>query len=267
MTETAPVRKPLGQEIEAAMATIRATPEAPAPRMALFQLACVVGDWVRARSQLDTLTTLDREYTFFARVYSRLIDAEQVRMRVFAGTEQPVAFGEPVAWLAMLAQALQLNGKGEAVHASELRERARQAAEARPGRIGDDDFAWLMDADPRLGPTLEIVIDGQYRWLSLDKVRELRAEAPRAMRDLIWQPATFTLTNGKEFSVFVPVRYPGSELERDDPVRLAQETRWSERDGEQWGLGQRMLTTDVGDYPFLDIRRLRFTEEGVGPDA
>lgn len=262
MSEQAPSARPtLREEISAAMAAVRASPQAAAPRMALFQLACVVGDWERARAQLDTLAKLDPEYTLLARVYGRLIGAEATRRRVFAGAEQPVALGEPPAWLAMMAQALRLDDRGEAAGARALRERARQEAAARPGRIEDEDFAWAMDADPRLGPTLEVVVDGQYRWLALDGLRELRAEAPRAMRDLVWQPATLLLAGGGELGVFVPARYPGSELEEDDAVRLAKETRWIDRDGEQWGLGQRVLTTDLGDHAFLDLRRLRFAEE------
>ena len=255
-TSTAPLR----EEIEGAVAAIRAEPAAVAPRMALFQLACVVGDWERARTQLDTLVKLDSDYTLLARVYGRLIEAEATRARVFAGSEQPVAFGEPPTWLAMMARALQLGATAGADQARELREQARNEAAARRGKIGDDTFAWLMDADPRLGPALEVVVDGQYRWLPLELLRELRAEAPRTMRDVVWQRATLLLVNEIELGVFVPVRYPGSEAEEDDAVRLAKETRWVERDGEQWGLGQRMLATDAGDYPFLDIRRLRFID-------
>lgn len=253
----------LAGELAAAMAAVRSSPQAIEPRMALFQLACVVGQWDRARAQLDTMAQLDAELLLLSRIYGRLIDAEAMRRRVFAGSEQPVALGEPPAWLAMMAQALQLDERGEAAAARELRQRGRQDAAARPGTIGTDAFAWIMDADPRLGPTLEVIIEGQYRWLPLDALEELRAEAPKAMRDLVWQPVALRLAGGSELAAFVPTRYPGSELEDDDAVRLAKETRWIEKDGEQWGFGQRLLATDGGDHAFLDIRALRFGGGGA----
>ncbi|WP_372623337.1 type VI secretion system accessory protein TagJ [Falsiroseomonas sp.] len=267
MTEPAPAPRALQEEIVAAAAAIRAAPGAPAPRMALFQLSAVVGDWTRARSQLEMLVKLDPEYALFAHVYGRLLDAEVVRQRVFAGREKPVALGEPPAWLAMLAEALRLDGEGAPAEARELRARARASAPARAGSIGEERFAWLMDADPRLGPALEAVVEGQYRWLPLDRLEELRATAPGAMRDLVWQPVTFRLAAGRELGGFVPARYPDTEREAEDAVRLARATRWIERDGEQCGLGQRMLASDLGDHAFLDIRRLRFDSEEAATDG
>jgi type VI secretion system protein ImpE len=256
----------LAGELAAAMAAVRSSPQAVEPRMALFQLACVVGQWDRARAQLDTMAELDAELLLLARIYGRLIEAEAARRRVFAGSEQPVALGPPPGWLAMMAQALRLDSKGEAAAARALRERGRQEASARSGIIGTAAFAWIMDADPRLGPTLEVIVEGQYRWLPLDGLEELRAETPKAMRDLVWQPVALRLAGGSEFAAFVPARYPGSERENDDSLRLARETRWIDKDGEQWGLGQRVLTTDEGDHAFLDVRTLRLGE-AAGPHA
>ena len=258
----------LAGELAAAMAAVRSSPQALELRMALFQLSCAVGNWERARAQLDTMAKLDAETVLFARTYGRLIDSEATRSRVFAGTEQPVAFGEPPAWLAMMARALRLDADGEAARAGELRERAREGAAARAGTVGNEPFAWLMDADPRLGPTLEVVVEGQYRWLPLDLLEELRAEPPKAMRDLVWRPVALRLAGGRELHAFVPVRYPGSELVDEDAVRLSKETRWTDEGGEQRGLGQRVLATNAGDHAFLDVRRLRFGGGATGgPDA
>jgi type VI secretion system protein ImpE len=263
MSSPAPEAKCLDEEIAAAMAAVRSSPDAVEPRMALFQLACVAGEWERARAQLNVLAALDTAFGILAQAYGSLIEAEGTRRRVFAGTEPPVAFGEAPAWLGMLAEALRLDGADEAAAARDLRQRAHAAAPATPGRLGEERFAWLMDADPRLGPTLEVVADGQYRWLPLDQVLEFWAEAPRAMRDLVWQPVALRLTGGRELGAFLPVRYPGSELE-EDAVRLARRTRWIEMAGEQRGLGQRLLATDRGDHALLDIRRLHLCPTGVG---
>jgi type VI secretion system protein ImpE len=257
----------LQAEIDAAMDAVRSTPEAIAPRMALFQLSAICGNWRRSMTQLETMEKLDDECAVLVRTYGRLIAAESIRTRVFAGEETPVAFGKPPAWLAMMAEALVLDRKGDTASAQALRETARQDAAARSGTLGTAPFQWIMDADPRVGAALEVVVDGQYRWLPLDHLAELRAAPPKAMRDLAWQPVTLRLRTGTELAAFVPSRYPGSESDPDDAVRLCKETRWIDKNGEQWGLGQRLFASDVGDHPFLDIRRLRFDDAGPDDDG
>ncbi|MBL6458650.1 hypothetical protein JMJ55_25250 [Belnapia sp. T6] len=258
----------LREEVVAAVAAIRAAPQSPAPRIALFQLAAVLGDWERARAQLETLAALDPEFTSLARVYGGLIASERVRGRVFVGTERARVLGEPSPWLLLMVEALWLEGRrGAAGEAQALRAQALRDAAARPGQIGTEEFTWIMDADPRLGPTLEVVVEDHYQWLALDRVRELRAEAPRALRDLVWQPATILLAGGAEVQAYLPVRYPGSEAEEADAVRLARETRWTGAAGCQRGLGQRVLATDRGDHALLDIRSLRLDQDAENRDA
>jgi type VI secretion system protein ImpE len=261
------VTQSMQAEIEAAMDAVRSTPEAIAPRMALFQLSAVCGDWRRSKTQLETMEKLDGECAMLARTYGRLIEAEQVRDRVFAGNERPVAFGEPPAWLAMMAEALRLDSQGSSESAQALRATARQQTSARPGALESEAFQWIMDADPRIGAALEVIIDGQYRWLPLDHLVELRAAPPKAMRDLVWQPVTLRLATETELAAFVPSRYPGSETHPDDAIRRCQETRWIDKNGEQWGVGQRLFASDLGDHAFLDIRRLRFDDAGPAGDG
>jgi type VI secretion system protein ImpE len=57
----------------------------------------------------------------------------------------------------------------------------------------------------------------------------------------------------------VPCRYPGSERAADGELVLARRTDWSDLGGECFaGCGQRMLATDAGEYPLLDIRSITF---------
>jgi type VI secretion system protein ImpE len=233
--------------------------------MALFQLACVIGEWKRARTQLDAMAGLDPEAALMAKLYTSLVDAEAARAEVFAGKVLPVTLGEPTAWLAMLAQALALDAAGEAGVAQASRQQALDLAEPTPGTLDGEPFAWIMDADPRLCPVLEVIANGEYRWLPIQQVRELRAETPKAMRDLVWQPAEIVLGNLSRLHVFLPVRYPGSEGADDDSIRLAKATSWTEQPrGGQVGLGQRLLATDQGDRALLDIRHLVIGEPSAG---
>lgn len=67
----------------------------------------------------------------------------------------------------------------------------------------------------------------------------------------------------------IPARYPGSEASADPLVQLGRKTEWQEGEAETWlGLGQRLLATDQGEYPLLDIRRIELnTEESPVEEA
>jgi type VI secretion system protein ImpE len=255
-------RGDLGAALRAVMDEIRTAPAAVGPRMALFQLACIMGDWPRATKQVETIAELDPEAAMMARVYRTAIQAETTRQAVFAGVERPVCLGQPPAFVAMLAEALALEARGEGAAAFTLREQALTAAEPVSGSLDGESFAWVMDADVRLGPVLEVIVQGSYRWLPFALMREFRAEAPKDHKDLVWAPVQITLANGAELPAFVPVRYPGSETSADPAVRLARLTTWEDRPGGQRGLGQRLLATDTGDHALLDLRRLRLGSDG-----
>jgi type VI secretion system protein ImpE len=167
----------------------------------------------------------------------------------------------------MLAGALKHEARGEPEAARRLRAAARDAAPACPGMIDGERFAWIMDADERFGPVLEVIVEGQYRWLAIEHLQAIRAEPPRAMRDLVWQPVTLTLAAGQDLQAFVPVRYPGSEQDAADRIRLAGETRWVETAAGPRGLGQRLLSSDLGDHALLDLRMLRLDPSPVAAGA
>jgi type VI secretion system protein ImpE len=253
------LRRSLAEEVAAAMTAVRAAPQSLEPRMALFQLDCVTGNWERARRQLGTMAALDSEAAMLAVLGERLIRSEEEREQVFAGQSSPIVVGPPRPWIAMLARALAHDAAGEREAALRLRSGARDEAPARPGTMDGISFSWIMDADLRLGPVLEVVVDGNYRWLPFEHIRWLRAGPPTDLMDLIWQPVDLCLANDADLKAFVPVRYPGSAHHADDAVRLARVSLWlGEETEQQIGYGQRLLATDRDDYPFLDLRRLEF---------
>jgi type VI secretion system protein ImpE len=247
----------LGAALRGVLDDVRASPAAIGPRMALFQLAGVVGDWTRAKHQLDAIAQLDPEAAMMAEAYGALIDAEAVRRAVFAGRERPVCLGEPPAFVAMLAEALGLDAQGQGAAAGTLREHALEAAEPVAGTLDGTPFAWIMDADTRLGPVLEAIVNGRYRWVPFDRLQRVESAPPADLKDLVWLPVRLMLANGAEAAGFVPTRYPGSEVREDDAIRLARRTEWRQLDGGSWiGLGQRMLATDQGEHALLDVRMI-----------
>jgi type VI secretion system protein ImpE len=233
----------------------RREPAKLAHRMLLFQLFALTGDWPRALRQLDIVADLDPKRGLFCALYRPLPALEAVRAEVFMGTKAPMCLGQPPAWFARLVEALRLDAQGENVAAKRLRDEAFAQADAVPGRLEDAPFAWLADADERLGPVLEAMVEGRYFWIPLERIKRLEIEAPKDLRDVVWLPVRITLANEGTAAGFLPVRYSGSEASEDAGLRLARRSAWQQLGDGSWiGLGQRMLATDAGEHALLDCR-------------
>ena len=240
-------------------AAIRKAPSEPKHRVLLFQLLTIMGQWERAMTQLNVVCDLDAKTLPMVQTYRAALLCEELRGEVFAGKRTPLLFGEPAHWAALLVQALMLEGQGHSDESATLHAQAFEQAPASSGKIDGQAFTWLADADVRLGPVLEAIVDGKYYWIPITNLRVIRIEKPADLRDLVWIPAFLTLANGGEVVALIPTRYPGSETSPDASIRMARKTDWSERkDGSSSGIGQRMLATDQGDYPLLEIRSIEF---------
>lgn len=246
-------------------AAVRSQPGNAKLRVFLFQLLAVLGQWERALNQLNVATELDASTLAMAQMYRETLRCELLRTEVFAGKRVPLLFGEPDQWVALLLESLLTAGRGDKAAAARLREQAFELAPATAGRLDDGAFAWLADADARLGPMCEAVINGRYYWLPFSRLASIAIEAPADLRDFVWAPAHFTFTNGGEAVGVIPTRYPGSESSADGTIKLARRTEWLEQDGDYLGLGQRLLVTDAGEYPLLDIRRIEFDTAPAEP--
>jgi len=129
------------------------------------------------------------------------------------------------------------------------------------GRIDAEAFAWIADADSRLGPVLEACVNGRYYWVPFSRLSHVAFDAPQDLRDCVWMPATLKFSNGGETVALVPTRYPGSELSQDGAICLARKTEWFDAGHDRWfGLGQRVLATDAGDHALMAVRIIEFDE-------
>jgi type VI secretion system protein ImpE len=237
---------------------VRKEPAKSALRVFLFQLLSVMGQWDRALTQLNVAADLDAGTLAMAQMYREAIQCERLRAEVFAGRKSPVIFGEPDAWLAWLIEALLVTGTPRAGEAAGLRARAFEAAPPTPGTIDGVPFDWIADADMRLGPVCEAVINGRYYWLPFQRLARVDIEAPTDLRDVVWLPAHFEFANGGETVGVIPTRYAGSEDADDWRLRMARQTIWVETAPEVYtGLGQRVLTTDAGEHAIMDVRSIR----------
>ena len=146
--------------------------------------------------------------------------------------------------------------------AADLAGRAFDAAPEVAGRIDGQPFAWLADADSRLGPVIEACVNGRYYWVPFARIRQIKLEAPVDARDLVWMPAQFTWSNGGEALGLIPTRYPGSERSGDEAICLSRKTQWQSLGADAYGgLGQRLLTTSADELGLLDVRELTLAAE------
>ncbi|WP_170783611.1 type VI secretion system accessory protein TagJ [Ruegeria lacuscaerulensis] len=236
---------------------IRANPADAKLRIFLFQLLCVLGDWKRAITQLKLSAEMDEAATMMAKTYREAIICEVYREKVFAAEKTPMIFGEPEEWLAHLIEAQKLTAGGNFDQAAEMRAKAFDAAPATSGTVNGEPFEWIADADMRLGPVLEVIVNGRYFWLPFAQISRLEIEAPSDLRDAVWTACTLTVASGGEVAALIPTRYPGTTQQGDDAARLARATSWVDAGSETFvGLGQRLLTTDQSDVALLDVREL-----------
>jgi type VI secretion system protein ImpE len=252
----------LEEALAGLQAAIRKAPADAKQRVLLFQLMSIMGQWERAMTQLNVVADLDAKALPMVQTYRTALKCEELRAEVFAGRRTPLLFGEPAQWAALLVQSLILGAQGKSDESEALHTQAFDQAPASSGKIDGQPFAWLADADFRLGPVLEAIVDGKYYWIPFGNLRAIRIEKPADLRDLAWIPAYLTLVNGGEIVSLIPSRYPGSEASSDPSIRMARKTDWQERkdgkDGTSVGLGQRMFATDQGDYPLLEVRAIEF---------
>jgi type VI secretion system protein ImpE len=238
---------------------IRARPEDPKLRIFLFQLHCLLGNWAKALLQLQVIAGIDPETMLLAQIFQPVINCEALRRGVFEGKLTPLIFGEPLEWVGLLVKAIEHIARGEFGAAARLRERAFEAAPATSGTLDGQPFDWIADADSRLGPMLELILEGKYYWVPFCRIRRIVLPAPSDLRDLVWVPAQFVWSNGGETSGHIPTRYPGTESLSDGNLRLARKTEWQEQPEQTFlGQGLRVLATDQGEHPLLQCRLIDF---------
>lgn len=220
----------LNEAIEALGVEVRDNPTDARRRTFLFELLCFKGDYDRAEKHLNILADATPDSKMGAVLYFSALHAERTRQNLFERKEYPV---QPVS------------------------------DNPRGGTLNGDPFEVLEDADPRVGPRLELFAAGAYLWIPFEHIESIEIEPPKRLRDLLWAPAL--VRTGPAFKemelgeVLLPVLAPFSWKHPDDNVKLGRATEWTEVDGVSLPQGQRMFTMDGEDVPLLEIRKIEFT--------
>jgi type VI secretion system protein ImpE len=236
---------------------VRVKPADAKLRIFLCQLLTVLGQWERARAQLDVASSLDPLALAMAQTYREAILCELLREQVFAGKKSPLVLGQPEPWLALLIEALLRAGQGDAAGAASLRVAAFDQAPESSGMLDNQPFAWIADADSRLGPVLEAIVNGRYYWVPFSHLSRVVIEPPADLRDRVWMPAHLAFVNGGESVALIPTRYPFSAASEDPMIVLSRKTVWQPAEGDAFfGSGQRVLASDAGDHALMDVREV-----------
>lgn len=248
--------------LAALTSAVKAAPAKAELRIFMAQLLCVMGQWERAHTQLNVVADMDETTGPMREMVGHALRCELLRKGVFDGRRSPMIFGQPDEWLALLIESQLRAGAGELALSQQLATRAFDAAPASSGKIDGQPFSWIADADSRLGPVLEAMINGRYYWVPFSRLARVAFEAPVDLRDVVWSPAKLQFSNGGEAIAMVPTRYAGSELSDDAQILMARKTEWQAAPAapdagqtERWiGLGQRVFITDLGEHDLLSVR-------------
>ncbi len=217
----------LDEAIEVLGSTLRSNPADVRARTFLFELLCFAGRFDRAEKQLDVIADGSREAGMGALLYRSALHGERERQALFReGRIPPWSDGGPVS-----------------------------------GSLNGERFSSISDADPRIGPRLEVIAAGQYTWVPLAHLSEVGIEAPSRLRDLLWPSARVKAGPGlKDFEfgeVILPAVAPLSWEHPDGAVRLGREVDWVDLpDGGEAPLGPKLLEVDGTLIPLLDVREL-----------
>ncbi len=219
----------LQEAIDALSSGLRDNPSDNKSRTFLFELLCFAGDYGRAEKHLELLQQQSGEAAMGALQYRGALNAERTRNEMFEHKTFPEAPAGP----------------GDSIQ----------------GSLNGTPFHSIQDADPRIGPRLEVFAAGDYMWIPLRDIAVLEMDPPKRLRDLIWAPVR--LRTGPNFKnkdlgqVLMPVIAPLSWQHQDDAVRLGRVSEWcADEAGEEAPFGQKMLLVDGEEIPILEVRKL-----------
>ncbi|MEQ1843811.1 MAG: type VI secretion system accessory protein TagJ, partial [Verrucomicrobiales bacterium] len=249
----------LEEALSALQDEVRKAPSQVDLRVRLFALNCVLGRWEKGGSDLGVIKTLDKSWFLPAQVYLSLLGAESLRREVFFAKAKPEMLGEPEPWIGWNVQALALDAERRFSEASELRRQAWESAPEFKANVDGQTCEWLSDADRRIGPVLEVILEGKYYWVPFSHIRKVEVTPPEFLADTVWIGAKLHIRGGAELSAHLPARYPRTEFSSEGNVRLGRMTDWVMDDGgELRPVGQKLFESATEQFGLLSCRSIDF---------
>lgn len=217
----------LSEAIARLQEELRSDPQDVTRRTFLFELLCFQGEFQRALKQLEIIEAADPASYLGTMRFKQVLGAEDKRQEMFRTGALP-----------------------------DRREEGPSVA----GTLNGQPFGDIRDADPRIGPRLEMIAGGQYVWLPFTELSAVRVQPPDLLRDLLWAAAQVEIRDreaGDANDVVLPAMTALSWQSPDELVRLGRVTTWEELDtGEEAPVGQKLLLVDDEEFPILEVREL-----------
>lgn len=239
---------------------VKSQPNDAQARMFLFQLLALLGEWDKARLQLNTLAQLSPEAQMLSVAYGQAIDAERERAKAWAGVGPVKVHAADEGWPLALASAIGHLARGEVSEGEAARDAAFAEAGDTPGQLDGVEFEWIANSDSRLGPAFEAIIGGVWGIVPFDRVSSITSSGVRDLRDLVWYPVEIMFRSGQSAAALLPARYPLTEAEGTDAERLGRATSWEGGASGDQPSGQQLFMLSGGEeIGLLDLRNLTFT--------
>lgn len=217
----------LTEAIASAAGLLRDDPGNERLRTFLIELLCFSGDYERADKHLELLGGKTRDRQMGALHLRAALQTALTREEMFEKNEVPLPpDNAPVR-----------------------------------GKLNGTPFKSLTDADPRIGPRLEVFASGNYLMLPYNGISVLSIHEPRRVRDLLWAPAVVNMSSSMAGGmnlgdVLVPIVSPLSCGHSDDMVKLGRVSVWESDGANDYLFGQKLLLVDGEEFPLLEVRSL-----------
>ena len=242
---------------------VKAKPADTGARTLLFQVLALGGEWDKAVRHLDMISTQDPDRAVGVHTYLDIVKAEQERLAIVQGRQQPSVMPEAPAYFPAYLSYLEAIRRGGF---DEARTLIAEIDEARPAVSGTRDgrrFEGFSDTDARLYAFVEAFAHDRYVWIPFEALREIVIHEPRDFFDLIWVTASITTWEGLSMNCCMPVVYPETFLADDEQAKLGRLTEWAPLGGGlSRGIGQHVYAVGDEDVSILEIRTINFELTG-----
>jgi type VI secretion system protein ImpE len=257
----------LQEAIDAQIQDVKSHPADHGKRLFLFELLLFAGDLDRARRQIDAIKYGDMPLDMAVLGYRQLLDAEQLRRRLFTDGVAPQFLGDVPDHVHVRLEALNRLRENRPREALDLLERPAVQTHGLKGKLNDKPFEVIRDCDDLFGTVLEVMAKGKYFWVSLEQIDSIATNPPRFPRDLIYLPAKLITREGEQGDVFLPVLYPGSWEHPNDQIKMGHANDWvAAEGGPVRGVGRRDFLVGDDVVSLLDWRQLLMDEAVEEPE-
>jgi len=251
----------LAEAIAAAQKIVRQQPADRAARCTYGELLVFDGDLDRADSAFAAAAQGELPTTKASlglNLRRALVRGEARRRQCYEDGRPPLLLTEPSQATKSSLRAITLVREGDiAGAAAAIREVDERRA--RPsGECGGRRFTEWRDLDDLCAGHLEIISPmGEYLWVDVATISEIRFSPPEVMIDLLWRQTDVRTRDGASIEGYMPVLYVGSHADPDELVKLGRTTRWHSLDDDlSRGVGQRCIWLGEEDTAVLEFERV-----------